>query len=557
MEMKWSPRQQKQSRLTQLDTEFSSWMTEYRDIARYLTPRRGRFIHTDRNKGGNRQHSILDSTGTYALHILQAGMMSGATSPARPWFRLAIPDKDLMDYGPVKIWLNDVTLIMRDIFARSNTYRTLPGMYRELGAFGTAADFVDNNFDNVIHHHAMTIGEYRISTDDLGYVDTLYRKFDMTVAQVVRKFGYENCSMRTRNLWDNFNYDAWVTIVHATEPRRERNPKKRDAVNMPYSSCYFEEGTEEQGKPFLSESGFEEFPFLVPRWDVIGGDIMGSGPGSEALGDLQQLQHEQMRKGQGIDFQTRPPMQASGQMKGNEANMLPGGVTYFEQAGQGVGLSPAFQSNLRLDYLLQDIEDVRGRIKQCFHSDLFLMLANDNRSNITAREIAERHEEKLTMLGPVLERLHDEMLSPLIDITFSKMVRANILPPPPEELQGMDLNVEFVSMLAQAMRAAGIGSIDRLLGTVGAVMQMKPDAIDKVDTDTLIDKYGDMLGVDPDLIVANDEVAIIRQNRAQAQAQAQQMAAAQQMATTAKTMSETNTDGNNALTQVAGQMQGA
>lgn len=532
-------------------------MTEYRDIARYLTPRRGRFIHTDRNKGGNRQHSILDSTGTYALNILQAGMMSGATSPARPWFRLAIPDKDRMDYGPVKIWLNDVTLLMRDIFARSNTYRMLPGMYRELGAFGTGADFVDSNFDNVIHHHPMTIGEYRISTDDLGYVDTLYRKFDMTVAQVVRKFGYENCSMRTRNLWDNFNYDAWVTIVHATEPRRERNPKKRDAVNMPFSSCYFEEGTEEQGKPFLSESGFEEFPFLVPRWDVIGGDIMGSSPGMDALGDLKQLQHEQMRKGQGIDFQTRPAMQAHGQMKGNEANMLPGGVTYFEQPGQGVGLSQSFRSELRLDFLLQDIEDVRSRIKQCFHSDLFLMLANDNRSGITAREIAERHEEKLTMLGPVLERLHDEMLSPLIDITFSKMVRAGILPPPPEELQGVDLNVEFVSMLAQAMRAAGIGSIDRLLGTVGAVMQFKRDAIDKLDTDTMIDKYGDMLGVDPDLIVANDEVAIIRQNRAQAQAQAQQMAAAQQMAMTAKTMSETNTDGNNALTQVAGQMQGA
>jgi hypothetical protein len=206
-----------------------------------------------------------------------------------------------------------------------------------------------------------------------------------------------------------------------------------------------------------------------------------------------------------------------------------------------------------LDFLLADIQDVRVRVKETFYEDLFMMIANDTRSNITAREIAERHEEKLIMLGPVLERLHNEMLSPLIDITFEKMIEAGIMPTPPQELQGVDLNVEFVSMLAQAQRAVGTGAVDRLLGTIGAMAQFKPEVVDKLDADQLVDKYSDMLGVDPDLILADDKVAIIRQQRAQQQAAMQQAAMATEMANTAKTLADTSTEDGSALSDITRQ----
>jgi hypothetical protein len=179
-----------------------------------------------------------------------------------------------------------------------------------------------------------------------------------------------------------------------------------------------------------------------------------------------------------------------------------------------------------------------------------LMLANATNTRMTATEVAERHEEKLLMLGPVLERLHNELLDPLIDITFQRMIEADMLPPPPEELQGMDLSVEFVSMLAQAQRAVGTNSVDRFVANLGNVAGIKPEVLDKFDPDEWADAYGDMLGVDPKMIVANDKVAIIRENRAQAaaqQAQAQMMA---ENAQTAKTMSETNIQNPSALTNV-------
>jgi hypothetical protein len=288
----------------------------------------------------------------------------------------------------------------------------------------------------------------------------------------------------------------------------------------------------------------------VPRWTTNGGDIYGGSPGMEALGDIKQLQHEQLRKAQGIDYKTKPPLQVPTSMKNRDVETLPGGISFVDSATAGGGIRTAFEVNLDLNHLLMDIQDVRERIRGAFYADLFLMLANATDTRMTATEVAERHEEKLLMLGPVLERLHNELLDPLIDTTFTYMIEANLLPPPPEELRGMDLSVEFVSMLAQAQRAIGTNSVDRFVMGMGTVAQFKPEVLDKFDPDNWADIYSEMLGVDPNIIVANDKVAIVRDQRAQAMAQQQQAAEIEQASKSAKNLSQARTDQPNALTNV-------
>jgi hypothetical protein len=203
-----------------------------------------------------------------------------------------------------------------------------------------------------------------------------------------------------------------------------------------------------------------------------------------------------------------------------------------------------------------DIGDIRQRIREAFFADLFLMLAITSNTQMTATEVAERHEEKLLMLGPVLERLHSEILSPLIEITFEQMIEAGIIPPAPEELQNRELNVEFVSMLAQAQRAIGTNSIDRYVMSLGVVAQMKPDVLDKFDADYWADAYSDMMGVDPRMVVPGDKVTLIRNQRAQ-QAASQQ--AAMQMNAGADTMNklaQAKTTDQSALTDILGGLQG-
>lgn len=537
-----------------LKTERASWFTHWQEISTRLLPRAGRFFVQDRNKGNKRHNQIYDSTATQALSVLVAGMMSGMTSPARPWFRLTTGDDDLDAYQPVKVWLDKVSRLMLKIFQSSNTYRALPSMYEELGSFGTAASIMVPDFQSVIHHHPLTAGEYAITTDWRGDVTTLYREFQKTVGQVVKEFGYRACSPTVQNLYDRGSLEAWITLIHAIEPRADRDPSKSDPLNMPWRSVYFEIGGNQQH--CLRESGFKRFPVLAPRWVVRGGDIYGESPAMTALGDINQLQHEQLRKAQGIDYQTKPPLQAPTSMKNRDVEMLPGGITYVDSANPHGGIRSAFEAQINLNYLLEDIRDVRDRIRGCFFADLFLMLANQTDTRMTATEVAERHEEKLLMLGPVLERLQNELLDPLIENTFDAIIDAGITPPPPEELQGRPLNVDLIGMLAQAQRAVGTNSIDRFVGNIGAVAQFKPEVLDRFNADRWVELYSDSLGLDPQIVVPADQAQAIREQRAQAQAQAQQAALAEQQATTAAKLASAKTDQPNALTDATRAFQG-
>jgi len=535
-------RQRMLARKGALWNERSSWITHWREISEYQQPRAGRFVVTERNKGDKRANSILDNAAVFGARTLAAGMMSGMTSPARPWFRLEIQDKSLMENGAVKSWLHDTAVLLSAIFSSSNTYRSLHTLYEELGLFGTAATIVLPDFDSVIHHYPLTVGEYALGTDYKGVVNTLCREFQMQVGQMIEQFGKDNCSETVVNLYNRHQVDQWVDVIHMIEPRKDRDFTKRDSVNMRFASCYIEPGKDNTDR-YLSESGFEKFPALAPRWVVTGNDIYGTSPGMECLGDVKQLQHQQLRKGQAIDYQVNPPLQVPTKYKEAAKARLPGGVFYVDSMGQNAGIKSAFDVNLNLQHLLGDIQDVRDRIRSSYYADLFMMLANDTRSGITATEVAERHEEKLLMLGPVLERLQNELLSPLIDTAFDYANKAGILPTHPKELEGMELKVEFISVLAQAQRAVAAQGVDRLLGTVGNLAQFKPEVLDKIDFDQVVDDYSDMYGVNPKIVIPDDKVAEIRAQRAQAAQAAQTAAAMPQLVESAKTAGDINVPG--------------
>jgi hypothetical protein len=528
-------REKVQSRWDALKEERSSWMSHWKDISEVLLPRAGRFLPTENNRGGKAAfRKILDSTGTRALRTLSGGMMSGMTSPARPWFRLTTFNPELDESYEVKVWMSQVTSLMQMVFYKSNTYRALQMAYEELGAFGTSATLIYDDFDRVIHCHPLTIGEFAIATDSRGRVNTVYREFRMTVAMLVQEFGLENVSRTVKDLYERGQMDEWVEVINAIEPRTERDPRKTDAKNMPYLSVYFEKSGD-KGK-VLRETGFTEFPAMCARWSVTGGDIYGTSPGMEALGDLCQLQQMQFRKSQAIDYKVHPPVLIPSEMKNMGTQFLPGGVIPYSNAQQAQQIRSAYMVDLDLNSLLVDIQDVRQRINEAFYRDIFMLMVNSTDKTMTATEVTERHEEKMLLMGPVLERLNAEMLDPLINIVFNKLVQADLLPPLPEDLQGQQLNVEFISILAQAQKAISTNSVDRMFSVLGNLAGMRPDIVDNVDLDFWPQWYADALGVDPRFIVSGKKVAVIREQRAQADQQAAAMEQLQGATQAAKNM---------------------
>lgn len=543
-----------EKRWAELDKVAQLYMPEWRELSDMFQPRRGRFLSNaqETNQTHLRANKLVDSTPRRAAFYLGAGLMAGATSPARPWFKLNHPDHELAEFEPVREWMDEVTRRMRAVMSQSNMYQVLQQVYTESGTFATGAMAVLEDYESVIRCHPFTIGQYRISQSPRFLVDTFAYETNLTVRQLVMAFGYSNCSMRVKNLWDTSRYDEYIRIRKMCEPNLEREPGKIDNRNMSYSAVYYEVESGSGENQFLMQTGFNEFPYLVPRWDTNAEDVYGSDcPGMRGLGMSKALQVMQREKGKAVAKQVNPPLNVPNDLKNFGASVLPGAANYISNMGTGnQGITPIYQVNPDIQGLLLDIGDMRQQINSEFFVDLFLMLSQTNMPNMTATEVAERHEEKLLMLGPVLERMHYELLDPMIDRIFSIMMRGGLLPPPPADIEGETLNVEYVSILAQAQKAIGINSIERFTGYVGGLASMNPDVLDKVDFDQAIDEYADAAGVTPRIIRSDDEAMQMRAARAQQAAQMQAAAMMQGAADTAKTMSETNTSGDNLLSNL-------
>lgn len=543
-------RQRMLERNTQMEEARRPYLDLARDITEYLCPYAGRYQPEDRNRRRNTFQSIIDSTALHALQVLQSGMMAMRTSPARPWFRIQTPDARLnRRHGP-RQWLYDAAEVMQGVMRKSNTYMALPHLYTESGLFGTGGSIMAQDFDTVVHHHRITFGEYVCATDWRGDIDTLYRRFQMSVAECVRQFGIENVSQVVRNAWENNQQNSAVQILHVIEPRPANERGSLMAAQMPWKSCYYDIG-DESGRA-LRESGHRRFPALVPRWMCLSNDVWGIGCGAMTIGDVRQLQIMQTRFAEAVDYQTRPPLQVPYAVINRDRDLLPGGKVPYDQNGPSGGVRTAFNVDLRLDFMLSSIKDVQDRIRTAFHVPLFQTLTSlGSTTQRTAEEIIQRKDEALPLLGPITQQLQRDLDMPLIQMIFERCLEAGLFPPPPPELENMELEIEFVGPLAQALKIVGAQSIDRFTGQLGVIAQIKPDVLDKFDQDQWADIYSDMFGIDPRLIVPGEKVALVRDARNQAMAAKEQAAMMQQGASAVRDLAGAPTSEDNAYTDMA------
>ncbi|HHN8318271.1 TPA: portal protein [Morganella morganii] len=547
-----SLKQQLNKQLSQLKDERLSFEPHWRELSDFTRPRSTRFTASEVNRGDRRNSKIIDPAAVMAARTLSSGMMSGITSPARPWFRLATPDRDLMDYGPVKLWLETVEQRMNEVFNRSNLYQSLPLMYEDLGTFATGAMAVVADPQRVIRTVPFPTGSFYIANGADLSVDTAVREFSMTVRQVITEFGMDAASDTVKSQWNSGQYGQWVNVVHAVYPNLDRQTGKLEAKHKAYKSVYYEANSTDD--KLLRESGYDEFPIMAPRWEVNGEDVYGSScPGMVALGSVKALQLLQRRKAQMIDKITNPPLQAPASIKSQRISTIPGGINYLPMADVNNQIKPLFQIPANgTNGLLEDIQDTRQIIDHAYFVDLFRMMQTVNTRSMPVEAVAEMREEKLLMLGPVLQRLDSELLDKLINRTFSVMAENNLLPVPPDEMQGMQLKVEYISVMAQAQKAIGVSSIERFIGFTSGIGQFKPDALDKINVDETIDAYAASIGVPPSVVATNEQVAQIRENRAQQQAMAQQMQMAQAAVGGAQALGNTPMDDNSALAALTG-----
>lgn len=513
-------------RLAGLKANRQPYEEEWREIASLAQPARSRWLASDTNKNTRQRNKRQSSShGTFSFRTLQGGMTSGLSSPSRPWFTLTLSDEQMKEDQAVKVYLGEVERRMTAFLAATNFYSAVKAGYLELGLFGNeACVMVDHATDGAVCHQ-LTAGEYWLGLGSALRADSLYRRCPMTAIQAVQSFGLNKVSARIRTDYDKSNYDRVCDFFHAIEPNDEFDDNYSDTRGKPFRSVYWDadDGTE---KGVVRVSGFEEQPFWAPRWETVGGDAYGTGPGHDALPDLRELQVQAKRKGEATDWALYPEKVVPPNIK---LRNQPKSIVSASNIDKDSVLIPHKVDYQTIGAIREDIERCEAAIDRATYAELFMAITN--MQGIQPRnieEIASRNEEKLTQLGPVIERVNNEKLEVAIERTFGIMERGGLLPPAPDVIRqaGGHIKVEFVSILTQMQRMVGLGQIERGVGFIGNLAGVNPEALDKLDVDATIDEYTARAGTPAKIIRSAEQVAEIRAGRARQQQQQQMIEAA-------------------------------
>lgn len=539
-----------ESRLVSLRNWRQSWWTQnWSDLAEFILPRRSIWltqstggIPTPNNmtRGRPINTAIVDSTPTYAARVCCGGLVSGLASPSRPWFKV-VPSvgKTEID-AAARAWLDETEDRIYAVLAQCNFYNGFAQEIEDLVVFGTGPSICYEDDEDLARFYNPAVGEYYLSSGATLRVDGLYRLFVMTIAEIVDFFGIDHCPKSVQAEWAQKGpaLQKELMVAHAIEPNFGIGQSDAGRVpgNFTWREVYWLYGSENETP--LSIRGFVDKPFTASRWATQSNDAYGRSPGMDVLPDAMQLMVMTRRMAEAIEKQVRPPLVADMSLKHQPSSTLPGHVTYVERLDATAGMRPIYQVMPDVNAMAQNIAAIEQRVKIGLFNDLFLMLEQAATPQMTAYEVAQKVQEKLQVLGPVIENLLSESLRPKLKRIFSIMRRRGMIDPPPPSLRDMPLDIQFVSMLALAQKAAATGGLERLAALIGNMVAVYPEAKDNLNPDVFVAEFNELLGNPQKILRGPEEIAQLRQQAAQAAQRQQQMAAVAHGAAVANTAAQ-------------------
>ena len=495
-------------RRAELENAYNALKPDWQELADFFLPRSVRFLARTVNKQPAKNKKIKDSTPLLAVRNFSSGMMSGATSPATNWFKIRIRSTEQQGNYEVKKWCSEVENLFRDIFNASNLYRILPAVYKQIGVFGISVLGLMNDEKTVLRCQLLPIGSYRIAKNEKGEVDTICRVYMETAKNLYDRFGEENVSKEVLNAIHSNRYEELFEIVHFVEPNKEYMPNSVWAKDKAYISVYYEYASSED--KFLSVSGFDKFPYAVFESEVNGEDVYPSEcPGVNALPDVKQLMSMVIDEGKAVKKMISPTYKGPASLKNKK--MIDAPAAFIEEDENGRGLSPIYEVNPRVLEVDSIIEKLKESIKEIFYNDLFAMILNTAERSRTATEVNELKEEKMVLLSPLLQQIHNG-LSQILSWLYTECAMQGLLPDIPSAIMGENIDIEFVSTLAQAQKAVKISAMERFTTfTINLAQSLDPSLKNKLNASKIVDDYADFANISPEQIVPTKELEKLKQ----------------------------------------------
>ena len=508
--------------LARLMDKRSTWESHWQECADFMQPRKAE-INKERQRGDKRNIQIFDATAIHASELLAASLHGMLTSSANRWFQLRYKENLLNESDEAKEWLEDSIDKMYLAFARSNFQQEVFEVYHDLICFGTACLMVEEDENDIVRFSSRHIKEFYVQENKKGLVDTIYRRFKMPVQAAIDKFGFDNFSRSTQNLFKKEPFEE-IELVHVVRPRTIYNERKEDKKNMPFQSIYFEYG---EGH-IINISGFKEMPYVVPRYLKASTEIYGRSPAMNALPDVKVLNKMVETALKAAAKQVDPPLLVPDDSMLSPIRMSAGSLNYY-RSGSRDRIEP-LNIGQNTAVTLNQENQRREAIAKMFHIDQLMVTAN---RTMTATEVLQRNEEKMRILGPVMGRLQSELLQPMILRVFNIMLRNKLFKAAPEILNNQEIDIEYVSPMALAQKGQELQSLMRGLELFAQIGQIAP-VQDYIDENGLIKQIIRITGLPARMIKSDKQVAALREQKAAAQQQQMEMMQSMQEAKIAK-----------------------
>lgn len=497
------------------------WERSWQELAEYVLPRRGdQYGHG--MSGPHRSARLFDSTAIEANELLAAGLHAMLTSPATPWFELVVKDEDLARIQEVRLWLDDAARRMHAALNASNFQTEIHELYLDLGCFGTAAMSIESDPRQMLRFSTRPLSEIYFAEDACGRTDTVFRKFTLTPAQLKERWG-EACGQRILTQAKRGDDDA-ITVLHAVFPRDAMaSGWIRGHAGMAYASVYLLPDE----RRILHRGGFNELPYVIPRWSKVAGDVMGRSPAMKALADIKMLNEICKTTIKAAQKVVDPPLLVADDGVMLPVRTTPASLNYARFLADGTDPIRPLRTSSDVGLGLRMEESRRAAIRSAFFVNQLQLAGN---AQMTATEVLQRTEEKLRLLGPMLGRLQSELLLPVIERVYGLMTRGGGLPPPPPVLSLSEIDVVYVSPLARAQRQTEAQGFLRLMQSLDPLIAVQPDVVDAIDGDAVLRHLAGLFAIPHALLREDRSVLAMRLAREQEQALAESKDDAERLA---------------------------
>jgi len=494
-----------------------TWQT----CADYIRPRKGN-IQTVVSPGSDQFNQIYDTTAGDSADVFAAGVLSQLTPAGELWARMSAKEGAAQDE---KDWWDECSQRMMKVIHSSNFYLAWHEDLDDSGIFGTSDLFVEESDKGIVNFVNVPVGTFTIAEDSEGMVDTVFREWEWTARQCEQKWGREALSEAMRKCLDSTSpadCDRKFSIIHAVYPRRKEDTREGEVVGRlrPIASCYVDVA----GKHVIEESGYYEMPHCCGRLMRSNGELYGRAPGTDKMPSIKLANRMKLDLLLALEKQVKPGWIMPDDNSSAPDNR-PNGVTYWDASNPN-NKPEQLVNQGRVDFATEGLKAEQAVIREGFHVNMFQMLSNVDqmKREKTAFEVSQLVQEKLVLFSPLFARITQEKLNQVLRRVFGICMRKGVFSPPPPSVVDkgvLEYEVEYVSKIALAIRAAEDNSLMVMMQLVAEMMNFDPSAVHVFKWREALRRSASNKGFPTSLIRTDEEVDQIMQGIAQ-QAQAAQ-----------------------------------